>query len=423
MRRRFLFALVEGGGNVPPVLGLARRMAARGHHVRVLGDPAILPDARAWGLEFSPFVHAPHQNLRSLEHDRLRDWTARTSMGQLKRITQEVMFSPAHKYALDTLAEVAHFEPDVVVADYCIPGAAMAAEKAGVKCAVLVHHPYPLPAPGVPPFGLGLRPGRSLLSRLRDVVLRAFTTFFFNRLGLAPINAARSALGLERLHVVFEQMTRVPRVLVMTSPRFDFASQGALPASVRYVGPALDDPAWTEPCKLLENANASERPLVLVGLGSTFQNQKALTQRVIDALGDLPVRGLVTLGNVFQPTEFHAAPNVEVVRSAPHAALLPHARVAVAHGGHGTVIKALSEGVPVLCLPLGRDQHDNAARVTHAGAGLHLKATVSTARIRAAVARLLDEPAFRTSARELAQEIKASVAEDRCVGQLEELAS
>ena len=73
MSRRFLFALVEGGGNVPPVLGLARRMAARGHRVRVLGDPALMPDAQAWGLEVCPFVHAPHQNLRSLEHDRLRD--------------------------------------------------------------------------------------------------------------------------------------------------------------------------------------------------------------------------------------------------------------------------------------------------------------------------------------------------------------
>ena len=34
--RSFLFVTLEGGGNVPPVLGLARRLAARGHDVRVL---------------------------------------------------------------------------------------------------------------------------------------------------------------------------------------------------------------------------------------------------------------------------------------------------------------------------------------------------------------------------------------------------
>lgn len=53
MSRRYLFALIEGGGNVPPVLGLARRLAARGHQVRVLGDPAIASDARAFCLDLA----------------------------------------------------------------------------------------------------------------------------------------------------------------------------------------------------------------------------------------------------------------------------------------------------------------------------------------------------------------------------------
>jgi hypothetical protein len=53
---------------------------------------------------------------------------------------------------------------------------------------------------------------------------------------------------------------------------------------------------------------------------------------------------------------------------------------------------ALACGVPLLATPLGRDQADIAARVVEAGA-----ARVSA--IRRAVARLLDEPAFTTSAR------------------------
>ena len=76
MSKRFLFALVEGGGNAPPVLGLAQRLAARGHQVRVLGNPALAADVAKHGLTLLPFVHAPHHNLRSREHDWVRDWAS-----------------------------------------------------------------------------------------------------------------------------------------------------------------------------------------------------------------------------------------------------------------------------------------------------------------------------------------------------------
>jgi UDP:flavonoid glycosyltransferase YjiC (YdhE family) len=331
------------------------------------------------------------------------------------------MFGPAERYALDTLDALEHFDADVVVSDYFIPGVQIGAEKAGLPCAALMHHPYAFPAPGIPPFGLGLAPGRTWFGRLRDRALRAFVMRSFNRLGLAPINAARSALGLPTLPSVFDQALRVARILVMTTPGFDFASKAGLPEHVRYVGPTLDDPAWTDPYPDRPSASG-DAPLVLVGLGSTFQNQREVTQRVVDALGQLPVRGLVTLGNVFGTEELRAPGNVELVRSAPHNALLPRARVAVAHAGHGTVMKALSHGVPLLCLPLGRDQRDNALRVTLSGAGLSLQPSASVDSIRAALTRLLGEPPFRAAARTLADEIQDFVAADACVHELEALA-
>jgi len=418
--KRFLFAVVEGGGNSPPVLGLAQRLAARGHQVRVLGDPALAPDAEKQGLTLVPFVHAPHHNVRSRHHDRLRDWAVSNPLGQLARITSQVMFEPAGAYARDVLDELQRFDADVVVVDYLALGAALGAEKAGLPSALLMHTPYALPAVGAPPFGLGLMPARGPLGALRDRLLRGFSRWFFNRLGLAPINAARVALGLPALRDVFDQIARSERLLVMTSAAFDYASRAALPDSVRYVGPGLDDPGWTAsyvpPAALTGTA-----PLVVVGLGSTFQNQGALTARVIEALGVLPVRGLVTLGDVFDPAEFQAPPNVALVRSAPHRVVFPEANLVVAHGGHGTVMKALSHGVPVLCLPLGRDQHDNAARVAYSGAGLRLSPTASASRIRRAIERMLGEPMFRSRAAELAHAIADERAVDRAVLELEAL--
>ena len=182
--------------------------------------------------------------------------------------------------------------------------------------------------------------------------------------------------------------------------------------------PAAEDPAWagdwTPP--------AGDEPLVLVGLSSTFMDHGDLLQRVTTALGDLPVRGLVTTGPAIDPDSISAPANVDVVRSAPHSQVLPHAAAVVTHAGHGTVIKSLAAGVPLVCLPLGRDQLDNAARVAAHGAGLRLKPKARADAIARAVARVIDEPSFAASAQRMAAAIAEDVREDRAVAQLERMA-
>ena len=88
-------------------------------------------------------------------------------------------------------------------------------------------------------------------------------------------------------------------------------------------------------------------------------------QRAVTALGSLPVRALVTTGPAVDPEQIERPTGVTVVRSAPHREVLAHADVLVTHGGHGTVMKGLVAGVPIVCMPTGRDQPDNAARLAH----------------------------------------------------------
>ncbi len=82
----------------------------------------------------------------------------------------------------------------------------------------------------------------------------------------------------------------------------------------------------------------------------------------------------------------------------------------ITHGGHGTVIKALAAGVPMLCLPHGRDQADDAARVVAAGAGLRLSRRSDAAVIQAALQRILTERSFRDAARRMADAIAGEAA-------------
>jgi MGT family glycosyltransferase len=252
---------------------------------------------------------------------------------------------------------------------------------------------------------------------VRDAGLNRLMARLFDK-GLDRLNEVRRENGAAPVSSVLESFERADRLLLMTSRSFEYETFSP-PPNVRLVGPRLDDPAWagewTPP--------AGDDPLVLVGMSSTFMDHADVLQRATTALGDLPVRGLVTTGPAIPVDAIDAPSNVTVVERAPHSQVLRHASAVLTHAGHGTVIKSLAAGVPVVAVPLGRDQLDNAARVAHHGAGLRLKPNASSEAIARAVRRVLDEPSYRANAERLASAIAAETADDRAVEELEELAN
>jgi UDP:flavonoid glycosyltransferase YjiC (YdhE family) len=74
----------------------------------------------------------------------------------------------------------------------------------------------------------------------------------------------------------------------------------------------------------------------------------------------------------------------------------------VTHAGHGSVMKSLAAGVPLVCIPMGRDQKDNTVRVLRLGAGVRVDRKAPPDRIAAAVRTVLDDPRYADSARRFA---------------------
>ncbi|MEA2998875.1 MAG: hypothetical protein QOK17_708 [Sphingomonadales bacterium] len=416
----FLFATWEGGGSVTPALTVARKLAARGHRVRVMSDLCNRTEAEAAGAAFIPWTRAPSRPDRSRDTDNLRDWEPADPREGLMRVVESIMLGPSLAYAQDLVEELEREPADLVVSNEMLFGVAAACEALGQKLALLEVNISLFPLRGVPPMGPGLLPAETGEDRaLHAAVAAGLIQMLDSR--LAALNAARAALGLAPLATVLDQHKAVSKRLLATAAAFDFAPQ-ALPEGVRYVGPQLDDPTWAEPfVSPFEPDDA--RPLVLVGFSTTFQNHVAVLQRVADALGALPVRGLVTLGDIVLPDELTAPDNVRLVHPAPHNAVMDEAALVVTHGGHGTVIRALAHRRPMLVIPHGRDQHDNAIRVTARGAGLSLAADASAETIAEALRRLLSEPAFAARAAELGARVAEEAAHSPVAEELEALAA
>src|SRR4029077_9906825 len=166
------------------------------------------------------------------------------------------------------------------------------------------------------------------------------------------------------------------------------------------VGPVAEEGAvapWvpTWPC-------GGERPLVVVTLGTTYMHQEGVLRRALGALDGLGVRVLVLTGLELDPAEVPAGPGVRVESYLPHAAVLPHAALMISHGGMGSLLAAFQAGVPSVCIPLGRDQADNAATGAGTGAAIALPGAATGGQLRAAITEALTSPALRDGARRMA---------------------
>jgi MGT family glycosyltransferase len=417
--RRFLITMWEGGGTIPPELGVARRLINRGHTVHVLADPTIQERAEAFGCTFSPWRRAPHRTSLDPAEDLLKDWEVRNPFAMLRRVRDAFIAEPAGAFATDTLEVIDAVRPDAVVPDFMLFGTIIAGQAAGLPVAPLVPNIWSIPTRGAPAIGPGFPPARTVLGRTRDHAMLTLANRVFGA-GLPALNAARAAHGLPHIDSFYEQVLGTDRILALTSRTFDFSSP-FVPGNVRYVGPVLDDPQWAEPWAP-RWPDGAEDPLVLVGLSATFQDQGPLLRRIVEALSTLPVRAVVTLGQMLDASEVAGTDNVSVVQSASHRQVLADAALAVTHCGHGTTLKALAAGVPLVCIPMGRDQNDTAARVVHHGAGVRLRPAASVSRIRAAVEQLLDDGRFRRAAGRMADSIAREQQSSDVVAELESLA-
>jgi UDP:flavonoid glycosyltransferase YjiC (YdhE family) len=221
----------------------------------------------------------------------------------------------------------------------------------------------------VPPLGSCLPTARAPKDR---IIIEAATNQFIAVMNkwLPMLNNARASQALAPVDCVLELFDRAERFLIAMSAGFDFTAD-YLPKNVRYVGPLLDSSSWSKPWTAPWRSR-SDRLRVLVSFSTTDQNQADALQRAVNAVEQAGM--VATVGPAYDTATFRAPKTVALLPSAPHDTVMNKVSLVVRHGGHGTVSRALWHGLPLLVMPMGRDQYDMALRVEAHGAGLILPA-------------------------------------------------
>jgi UDP:flavonoid glycosyltransferase YjiC (YdhE family) len=347
---KFLWACWDGGGNLRPSLGIARALRERGHSIVFAGRADMIGRVRADGFPTRELTqayalidrYAPFQQVRIFGY----------------------LSSPAVGDELATI--VVEEAPDALVIDAMFSAALDVAPRTGLPCCVMLHTFLRRMLPA-------WRGNMQMQSEIRE------------RAGFPPLASLDALWGDRDL------------VHVNTLSVFD----GNPPdpwRNVRHGAPIL---AQEQRAIVPELPWQAPLPLVLVSFSTVeVQRSPMMLQRAIDALSVLPVHVVVTTGGIVDPRELTAPANAIILPFASHEALMPGAALVLTHGGHGTAMRSLRHGVPMVLTPaLAGDQPFVCAAVDEWGAGRVLPREPEIADIRAAVQAVLAEPAYRANAR------------------------
>ena len=190
-----------------------------------------------------------------------------------------------------------------------------------------------------------------------------------------------------------------------------------------FCGGVPADPAPDLPAEL-EHLAHSDRPVVLVTLGSTFANDETFFRLAAESVQMVGGQALVVTGKRTPKllASLQEAPpgRSTVVDWIDYEAVFPHLAAVVHHGGAATTHTALVHGIPQVVVPHAGDQFPQAARVTQAfiGYGIHAKDfTLENAPM--IVADAVHDEEFREIALELAEEMQALGGVERAVEAVE----
>ena len=387
---RILLGAFGDPGHAFPMLALGEALVARGHHVALETWRRWEEATQAGGMTFAP---APEYQVFPTRERPLKPYEA------------------AVRAAAQTRTVVRSLAPDAVVSDILTPAPALAAELEGVPVATLVPHVHPHLPPGFPPYAIGARPPRTALGR---ALWRATDPLIARGLeqGRREYNECRARLGLGPLPWVHTGMSH-SLTLVATLPQLEYPRDW--PGWVRVVGPLM----WEPPGERVAPPEG-EGPVVLVAPSTAQDPEHRLLRASLAGLAGERVRVIATYNGRVPDPPVPVPANAVLVPWLSYSQTMPACDLVVAHGGHGTLVRALACGCPVVLSPAGGDMAENAARVDHAGLGVRLPRRFCTPRgVRLAVRRALRRRDLRPRAARAAAWIATHDGGARAAAELE----
>jgi zeaxanthin glucosyltransferase len=385
-------------GHVNTMIALGRELHRRGNQASVISTPDAREAVVRAGLAFISVGESEYP------HGSLKQFTAKQGTLTGMRAVHHIIKDLAHITAVHgrELAEaVTSHEIDALVVDQVTPAGGAVAERLDLPF-VSVCSLAPLNSePSIPPWTMPWPYEESPASRRRNEIGNSVRKIVERPLINAG-NKYRASLGLPPVTTdgSFSTLAQIAQFPAF----FDFPRSQA-PECFHYTGPLHDD-TGTAPEPFPWDA-LNDKPLIYATMG-TLQNQlRPVFRAIATACADLDAQLIIALGRRGAPIPTDLPGKPLIVDYAPQPELLKRATLTICHGGTNTVLQSLTNGVPMVLLPVATDQPGVSARAKHLGVAEFMPVRNATVRkLRAAVETVWSNPSYRANAQKYQDTIK-----------------
>lgn len=326
-----------------------------------------------------------------------------------------ILLKGIEHYTGHILKFIETYQPDVLVTDFAFPAASLAADIAKLPYVTIYHSGLPFRGKGIPPFGSGLpidSDNEALASNYIEQENRTLNNFD------RCINRARQKFGLPPAEPDLFRRPYSPWLNLITSADSIEAPRDNLTPTTFFIGTCLGKRVEMDEFSFdFLDANKFK---IYISLGTVFNKKPDVFLKIMRAL-DLPdYQVIVSAGGAYQTLKNSAIPsNAHVFKSVPQVGLLPKIDLFITHGGNNSTMEAMSCGKPVIVMPIGGEQADNASRAVYLGVGKKVDiAKFSEKQILEVVAEIRTNPRFQERAMTLMHGLKSTqgvVTASRCI--------
>jgi zeaxanthin glucosyltransferase len=402
-------------GHLNPMTALARKLVSRGNEIVLFGLPDVEPIARAANLAFVCYgekefpvgsfteAMAPASKLHGEE---LLDYTAQVTPRLIKAAI-EYLPNLFKETGVEALALDAGY--------YGLPYIAMGVGIPFVHIWNCLHTDltgttplflYSWPHETTPEAHARNIEGLKMLAKYAPQIM-AITKPYVDKMGM-QVDWNDPFASTSKLAII----TQTPR-------EFDFPNPN-WPAHFHYAGPFHDGEGREQVPFPWERLNGN--PLIYASMGTIVNGMEHVYHSILGAAGRLPgIQFVLSIGKNIHPDKLGTIPsNTIVVSSAPQMELLKKATLCITHAGLNTTLESLTQGVPMVAIPIGYDQPGVAARIAYHGVGEFMELEdVTVERLLTLIQRVQENPSYRDKAQNLKRVIERTHGLDVAAGIIE----
>ncbi|MBW4672673.1 MAG: glycosyltransferase [Desmonostoc geniculatum HA4340-LM1] len=406
-------------GHLNTMTALGRELLRRGHRVTCLGMADAEPNVRAAGLEFRAISASEYPpGAMAKLYERLGELSGLAAL----QYTTNLSVKTTTFFLQDAPLVIKEAGIEALVFDEGIFGGSTLADFLNIPfvtaCSALVNGFED----SIPPYFTTWKYNPDWWAQLRNragyAVLNAFSkpirdivSQYRRQWNLPPCSNINDYYSVSKLAIISQQ-----------PPEFEYPRR-ELTDILHFTGPHSDSAARKPVNFPFEKLNG--QPLIYASMGTLQNRLQHVFYQIAEACIDLDAQLVISLGGGLEPEALPNLPgNSLVVKYAPQLELLQKASLTITHAGMNTTMESLSNGVPLVAIPITNDQLGVAARIAWTGAGqLITTSRLNISRLRQAIQKVLMQESYKQNAVRLQTAIRQAGGVPRAVDIIEQAIS